>query len=178
MSVTTKAGDRGRTSLYFGGSVSKDDLRVDFFGDLDELCSFLGASKSLVRQAKIKKLLEGFQRALFIIGSEAATTKNYLKKLKQRLGESHVNQLERQIDEIEKRNVFDECCFYLPGENLVSAMLDVSRTVCRRAERKAVTLKKKGKLTNPQILIFLNRLSDLLYLLARSSEKKHRKVTP
>ena len=176
MSVTTKTGDKGKTSLCFGARVNKDDPRIYFCGDLDELCSFLGVSRSLIKQEKIKKLLLSIQRCLFGIGAEAATAKNYLKKLKNRIAKSQVSVLEKEISGIEKRKVFEGGCFYLPGENFVSASFDVCRTVCRRAERRATTLKRKGKLENPYILIYLNRLSDLLYLLARAHEKKHRKL--
>ena len=82
MSVTTKAGDKGRTSLYFGGSVSKDDLRVDFFGDLDELCSFLGVAKSLVKSVDEKKTLKSIQVDLFTLGAEIAAEPLHVMKLK------------------------------------------------------------------------------------------------
>ena len=97
-------------------------------------------------------------------------------KPKKRIDNRHIANLEKEIKAIEKKNILQECCFYLPGENFLSAALDISRTVARRVERQVVTLKRKKLLKNPYILIYLNRLSDLLYLLARAHEKKHRKI--
>ena len=176
MSITTKTGDQGITSLYGGARVPKDDLRVELYGSLDELCSFLGSCKSLIRQKKQKKLLESIQKELFILGSEIAAKAKLLSKLKKRINNRHIINLEKEIKAIEKKNILQECCFYLPGENFLSAALDISRTVARRVERQVVTLKRKKLLKNPYILIYLNRLSDLLYLLARAHEKKHRKI--
>lgn len=176
MSVTTKTGDKGITSLYWGGRTPKDDLRVQAYGGLDELCSFLGLSRSLIKNRKNKQLLESIQRELFILGAEIATKNKFLPKLGKRINKTHIIKLEKEIEAIERKNVFEECCFYLPGENLISAALDVSRTVARRVERQVVSLNRKKLLKNPSLLIYLNRLSDLLYLLARVHEKKHRKV--
>lgn len=176
MSITTKTGDKGMTSLYWGGRVSKDDERVEFYGSLDELCSFLGMAKSLIKERKIKKTLESIQRNLFTIGAEAATEPKFIKRIKERINKRHIDRLQELIKEIESKNVFEACCFYLPGENFISSVFDVVRTIARRTERKLVTLKRKRKLINPNILVYLNRLSDLLFLLARVYEKKHRKL--
>jgi len=176
MSIITKKGDKGMTSLYYGEQISKDDPRVETYGTLDELCSFLGLSKSLIKDQKNKKLIEAIQRDLFVIGAELATKRTSLGKLEKRIDKSYIDRLEKIIEGLEKKRAFKECCFYLPGENLVSGALDISRTVARRAERLVVTLKRKGKLSNNFILIYLNRLSDLLYLLARAYGKNHRKL--
>jgi len=176
MSIVTKTGDKGTTSLYFGGRIRKDDPRVEFYGTIDEACSFLGMSKNLIKDKKVKKLIEEIQRDLFVIGAEAATKYRFVKKLKKRISGSYVKRLEGIIKDLEGKNMFKECCFYIPGEDLLSSTLDVTRTVVRRAERKAVTLRNKKILRNQYILIYLNRLSDLLYLLSRAYEKKHRKL--
>ncbi|MBI4974532.1 MAG: ATP:cob(I)alamin adenosyltransferase, partial [Candidatus Omnitrophica bacterium] len=115
---------------------------------------------------------------LFVIGAEIATKGRFIRKLEERIGISHIRTLEKVIKEIESKNLFEECCFYLPGEDLVSSTLDIARTVARRAERRIVTLKRKGTLKNSDILIYMNRLSDLLYLLARSHEKNPKKLKP
>jgi len=176
MSITTKIGDKGRTSLYYGESVSKDDLRVEAYGTLDELCSFLGLSKSLIKERKNKKLIESIQRDLFVISAELATKPAFLGRLEKRIDKSYIDFLEQAISDWEKKMAFKGRCFYLPGENLISSVLDIARTVARRAERLVVTLKVKGKLSNNFILIYLNRLSDLLFLLARAYGKNHRKL--
>jgi cob(I)alamin adenosyltransferase len=172
MSITTKKGDKGKTSLCRGRIVCKDDPRVEFCGSLDELCSFLGLSKSMVKRKEAKALIESIQRDLFVIGIEIATESKFIKKLKSRVDNSYVSRLEKNILSLEKKNALTECCFCLPGENEVSGILDITRTVARRLERLAVTLKKKKILLNGFILIYLNRLSDLLYLLARGCGKK------
>lgn len=178
MSVTTKTGDKGITSLYLGGRIWKDDPRVELYGTLDELCSFLGLSKSLIQERRTKRLIESIQRDLFVIGAEIATKGKFIAKLEDRIGVSYIRRIEKAIKDIESKNVFEECCFYLPGENLVSSTLDIARTVTRRAERLIVTLKRKGTLKSKHILIYTNRLSDLLYLLARSHEKNPKKLKP
>jgi ATP:cob(I)alamin adenosyltransferase len=176
MAVTTKTGDKGSTSLYWGGRVPKDHIRVEAYGNLDELCSVLGLSKSLINEKSIKGLIESIQRDLFVVGAELATKKAFIGKLKQRVDKSYIERLEKISADLEDRRTFKECCFYLPA-NPISSSLDIARTVARRAERSIVTVKRKGLLTNKFILIYLNRLSDLLYLLARRHEKKHVKLT-
>lgn len=176
MGITTKVGDKGMTSLYFGGMVKKDDLRVEVYGTLDELCSFLGMSKSLIKDRITKKLIESIQRDLFVIGGEIATKAQFLNRLENRIDGNYVRRLEKNIKKLEAKSLFEGCGFYLPGENFISSTFDVARTIARRAERMVATLKSKGLLKNPNILIYLNRLSDLLYLLARDQEKRHRKL--
>lgn len=176
MSITTKKGDKGFTSLLWGERVKKDHIRVETYGTLDELCSFLGLAKSMIRNKKTKKLIERIQTDSFVIGSEIATKPKFINRLKKRIDNSSVKLLEENISDLERRMKFEGCCFLLPGENFISALFDVSRTIARRAERKVVTLKNRGILKNHYDLIYLNRLSDLLYLLARSYEKRHKKV--
>ena len=171
MSIVTKKGDKGKTSLFLGGVVAKDSPRVEFEGCLDELCSFLGVCKSLARNASVKKHLESIQKDLFVIGAEVATASRFLKRLSRRVSKTDNERLEKLIEEIEAKRRPHDRTFILPGENPVSSVLDVSRTVARRAERRAVSLTTKNILKNPYILIYLNRLSDLLYLLARKCER-------
>lgn len=175
MGITTKKGDDGMTSLLNGKRVMKNDPRVETYGTLEELSSFLGAAKSLIGEKNTKELLETIQRDLFVMGSEIATEETSLDKLKQRIGEKEINRLEQAINGFEKKEIFEECCFYLSGDNLVSSVFEIARTVCRRAERNIVALKQKKKIQNKYIWIYLNRVSDLLYLLARFYEKTHTK---
>ncbi len=173
MSITTKKGDKGMTSLFWGGQVSKDNIRVEAYGTLDELCSFLGFSRSLIKDRKTNNLIKAIQQELFIVGAEIACESKFIAKLERTIGKSHTDRLEKVIRELEEKATFKECCFYIPGENLIAGALDIARTVARRAERRVVALKVKKMLANPAIIVYLNRLSDLLYLLARSFEKKH-----
>ena len=176
MGIVTGKGDKGYTSLYDGSRVEKSHPRVEACGALDELCSFLGLARALVKSGRVKKVLESVQRDLFVIGAEAATHSKYLKKLKKRIGPSYVKRLDGLIKHFEREKRFEERCFCLPGENLIAASLDVARTVARRAERNIVRLKAMGILKNRYIIIYLNRLSDLLHLIARNLEAKSRKL--
>lgn len=176
MGITTKKGDKGLTQLCGGRKIRKDDIRVDACGTLDELCSFLGLAKSLIKNTNTKKLLESIQKDLFIICTEVATGLEFISKLKKRIDNNYVKRLEENINRLETKIKLKERCFLLPGENFISGVLDVARAIARNAERKIVTLKNKKILKNPRILIYLNRLSDLLYLLARAHEKRHRKL--
>lgn len=169
MSISTKKGDQGTTSLCRGGRVPKDDIRVEIYGTLDELCSFLGLAKSLLADKKTKKLISSIQQDLFVIGAEIFA---------QPAGKSALDEkkLDVIIKGLERKKAFKGRCFCLPGGNPVSSSLDIARTVARRLERRVVTFKRTGRLKNPRVLPFINRLSDLLYLLARSLEAKHEKV--
>ena len=170
MSIVTKKGDKGRTSLLYGGMVSKDDPRVELNGALDELSSFLGMAKSLIKDKATKKNLEGIQKDLIVINAEIATLPKFLAKLKKRIGRGDVGGLEKDIKTLETKSPVRNLYFSLPGQNLVSSCLHVARTIARRAERRCVTLSKKDLVKNSSILVYLNRLSDFLYLVARKSE--------
>ncbi|MEA3305234.1 MAG: cob(I)yrinic acid a,c-diamide adenosyltransferase [Candidatus Omnitrophota bacterium] len=174
MKISTKTGDNGSTSLLYGGRVGKDSLRLEVCGTLDELCSFLGLCKSLLKNRQGKDLMEKAQTALLVINSEITTETAFLGRLKRRLNEKDVNYLESIIEKLEKKYKPRQRGFLLPGENTVSAALDIARTITRRAERRVVTLKKKKIVKNDSILAYLNRLSDLLYLLTRFYEKKQK----
>ena len=167
MNITTKKGDKGRTSLCWGSIVSKDDIRIEVCGTLDELCSFLGLSKALSKEKKFTNAMETIQKELFIIGSEISTLPKFLNRLKTRIDKASVSRLEQKIGELQKQGVCAGKSFCLPGDSLLSASLDIARAVSRRIERKVTTLKNRGGLKNPQVLIYLNRLSDLLFLYAR-----------
>lgn len=175
MSITTKTGDDGKTSLCFGERIPKDDLRVEACGALDELCSFLGLSNSLISDIDIKKAIEDIQRDLFILGTEIATLPKHLNKLKKVIDKNFIIKLEELTSQRENKGKFKANCFCLPGGNTISACLDVSRTIARRAERIAVGLLKKKILKNKCAVVYLNRLSDFLYVLARDCEKEPKK---
>jgi len=171
-SIVTKFGDKGKTLLYSGTVVDKDHLSIEACGEIDELSSYLGLAKSLIKNRETKKIIESWQKDLFLIGAEVALEVKNIKKLKERINRNLIKNLDQQILQLEKKGVIKKNCFHLPGENIVSGNLDVARAIARRVERKIVTLAKKKKLKNRHILVYLNRLSDLLYLLARFYESK------
>jgi cob(I)alamin adenosyltransferase len=174
MRITTKDGDSGLTSLLYGGRVRKDNLRVEACGMLDELSSFLGLSKSLSKKKAVKKLINRAQKDLFIIGSETACRPHSVRKLKNRIKQENIKNLESFIETLEE-NKPGRHSFVLPGKSRLSATFDVARTIARRTERRMVTLNRKRMIKNKYILIYLNRLSDLLYLLARSCDRRRTK---
>jgi cob(I)alamin adenosyltransferase len=113
---------------------------------------------------------------LFVIGAEVAVTPGNVSKLKRRIDKSHVERLDQELARWEKDAHFEACCFYLPGENTLACSFDIARTVARRVERRMVTLKRKAMIRNPHILAYLNRLSDLLFVLSRYYEPESRKL--
>jgi cob(I)alamin adenosyltransferase len=172
MSIVTKRGDGGSTRLGSGKLVSKDHIAIECCGELDELGSCLGLAKSVMTNAKTRGLIESVQRDLFAICSEAAAGPGRAVRLRDRIGKSRVDAIEKSIAAVEKKCPSGERRFTTAGRNRASGAMDLARTVARRAERRVVTLKKKKLLKNKYIMIYLNRLSDLLYLLARCLEKE------
>ena len=172
--VTTKGGDRGETSLYNGERRRKDDLIMDVVGDLDELGAFLGLARTALDSAGKKKesaaVLE-IQKTLFIIGGEAATPENdKLFKDILKMEEKHILLLEKEEKRLLKSTSIKPV-FIPAGGNSVSASVDVARAVCRRAERHMVRLiRERGFTWLATGQRYLNRLSDLLFILARSLE--------
>jgi len=172
MSIATKTGDKGTTSLYCGKRVDKDDIRVEICGALDEISSFLGMAKNASKDKSTKRVVHSIQRELFVLGAETATSAAGLSKIKKRISKDSVSLLEKEIDRLEDKCAVRMRSFSIPGKGMASSALDVARAITRRAERVSVTLFKKGMVKNPNIVIYLNRLSDLLYLLARSNDSK------
>lgn len=168
MRITTKRGDTGKTQIFSGKRVPKHDLKIEAEGALDETISFLGFAKTKVKNSHTKKVIRSIQKNLFRIIAEIAREKKDALKFEKRIKERDVKQLENIGDIIEKK-VEIPACFAIPGVNEESASLHIARTVVRRAERVVAALNRKRKI-NPQILAYLNRLSDLLYVLARQEE--------
>ncbi len=169
MSIVTKTGDSGTTKLMYGQRVSKADLRVEAYGTLDELNSFLGFARANCDDAGINAILEQLQRETFIVGAELATPAEQLEKLKTRVTPAMTAALETHIAEVEQLpNVLSD--WALPGATRASAAIDVARVIARRAERYAVRLSEADGVTNGEVLRYLNRLSDLLWLLGRRYE--------
>ena len=171
MRIYTKTGDNGETSLFGGERVSKDSLRIATYGTVDELNSFIGLAITELKSNEVRVTLEKIQNQLFILGSDLATPDNdENKKLKiERVPESFFISAENAIDNF--TNKLEELNnFILPGGSKAAAILHVCRTICRRAERKAVALNNTVKI-GKNIIIFLNRLSDLFFVMARYENK-------
>ena len=168
MKIYTKTGDAGQTGLFGGGRVSKDDPRVEAYGDVDELNAFLGVARSVEMMPRIDEVLVPVQRDLFSIGALLATPdlqKMHDHLAKAQIDDSRIASLEQEIDACD-RELEPLRAFIVPGGTPKAAALHVARTVCRRAERRVIHLQKEVEI--PQIVVvYLNRLSDLLFTLAR-----------
>lgn len=168
MKIYTKTGDAGETGLFGGGRVPKDDPRVRAYGEVDELNATLGFAAALDPASFEADFLQSIQRDLFTIGAELATPN--AAKLKQRIGTERVSAIEAVIDQHES-SLAPLKNFILPGGTPKAAALHVARATCRRAERAVVTLARAGQI-NAAIIHYLNRLSDLLFVLARAVNKQ------
>jgi cob(I)alamin adenosyltransferase len=166
--IYTRTGDAGATGLFGGGRVSKDDPRVEAYGDVDELNAVLGMARAVEPMPRIDELLVLVQRDLFALGALLATPDRekmaqHLEKA--RIDDERIEQLERAIDDADTE-LEPLRAFVLPGGSPKAATLHLARTVCRRAERRVVHLNRTVDL--PALgVIYLNRLSDLLFTLAR-----------
>jgi cob(I)alamin adenosyltransferase len=166
LKIYTKTGDLGETSLLGGARVPKDHLRVAAYGDVDETNATLGAVRALAEQP-LERLLFSVQKDLFALGAQLAdpTHKVAAKRAKAAVTAAHVRRLEKAIDAREEK-LPPLRAFVLPGGTPAAALLHQARTVCRRAERSVVTLARETDV-DPRIIVYLNRLSDLLFVLAR-----------
>lgn len=167
MSIYTKKGDKGETDLFDVKTgkkikVSKDSPRLEVIGTIDELSSILGITVTLSEEKKDKEFIQKIQKDLFKINSIIAGVKKIT------FPKTKVSYLKKKIDQLEK-NLPKLNKFILPGGTLVSSYLHLARSITRKAERSLVGLIKEKKLKNDSILAFLNRLSDLLFMLARES---------
>jgi cob(I)alamin adenosyltransferase len=171
MPITTKKGDKGFTSLLGGRRVPKFHLRPETYGTLDELNSFLGMARAVSKDRMVEETLLTIQNHLYLIGSELALSGRDRRLLKRELAQKEVGWLTGLSTDFEA-SLMPEPKFIIYGETFISSILDVARAVSRRAERRVAEMKSKRMLSNPKILEYLNRLSDVLYLLARYEEKK------
>jgi cob(I)alamin adenosyltransferase len=183
MRIYTKKGDTGTTGLLFGGDrVSKADLRTDAYGTTDEAVSALGLARAALAGNPAAKELIGLilrlQRELFVVGAELATHVEKRSKLTDRTSRvtaEMVTWLEGEIDAIEAGHPMPKE-FVIPGESLAGAAIDLARTTVRRAERRAVALAAAGGLPDSQVVPYLNRLADLLFVAARAADGGFRPV--
>ncbi len=185
MRIYTKKGDDGTTGLLFGGDrISKADLRTDAYGTTDEAVSALGLARASIgnrtdrTEVRLGDLCLRLQRELFVVGAELATHVDRRERLTDgasRVTAEMVAALERDIDELEL-SVEQPKEFVLPGESMTGAALDLARTTVRRAERRSVALAADGGLPDSQVVPYLNRLADLLFVMARAADGGFRPV--
>ncbi len=171
MGIVTKTGDEGLTDLWSGERVRKDDLRVEAYGTVDELDAVLGDAKHALGRADCRRAVEDVQRDLYrLAGNLATRTGSYVEPIL----EADVDRLGTLVERYEAE--LGLTGFVVPGAIPSSARLDVARTVCRRAERRVVTLARDADVPGP-VRRYLNRLSDLLFVLARAEEAAEGKIT-
>lgn len=185
MRIYTRAGDTGTTGLLYGGDrISKADLRADAYGTVDEAVSALGLARAAIgavtdrTEARLAELTLRLQRELFIVGAEVATHVDRRDRLRAgttRVAAEMTAALEREIDELEEV-VEQPKEFVVPGESMTGAALDLARTTVRRAERRCVALAESGGLPDSQVVPYLNRLADLIFVMARAADGGFRPV--
>lgn len=175
MSIVTKTGDKGMTALMYGRRVSKCHPRVEAYGCVDELNAALGQARATAEHDFIRENLLGIQKGLVSLMGELATAvedlPRYVKDGYSLVTSQMTHKLDALVKEIETQSVSFKG-WATPGATSNSAALDVARTICRRAERRVCALQEAGQLQNSEIIIYLNRLADLLWLMARWVETR------
>ncbi len=172
--VYTKFGDKGETSLLYGGRVSKNNVHTEAYGITDEAVSAMGLARSLSDDQRVKEILRDLQRELFTIAAELATEPDKYELFQQHftpVTAAMVGNLETVIDSLEEEFEMPTV-FVLPGGTPASSAIDMARTIIRTAERRVVALDQAGGLTNELINTYLNRLGDLLFVLARYHDRE------
>ena len=173
MKIYTKSGDQGETGLFFGGRVPKSDARCEAYGEADSVVSFMGLARALCLDKDNKELLLHIQNRMFSVGAEQATLQENYEKLTDyyhTIDSEMVTELEKYIDKL-SASVDLPPDFIVAGASPGSAALDVARTGVRTLERRLVALDSNSMLVNGEILIFVNRLSDLLFMMARYEDR-------
>lgn len=169
--VTTGTGDTGYTGLLGDERVPKYDPRPDTFGTVDEATSALGLARAMTGDQKVKDIIYSIQQELYLMMGELATTPENYERMGLKMTDAHVKRLE-QIEESLKQEVEIPNKFIIPGDTPDGAALDLARTIIRRAERMTVKLLHKKVIENTEVVRYLNRLSDLVFILARYIEVK------
>lgn len=168
MTIYTKTGDKGKTSLFDNKRVFKDDIRVEAYGTIDELGASMGLAKNYVDDEEMYEYIYNIQNKLFTVASILATEDP--SKIKYHIEEKDIDDLEKIID-VYMGRLGDPTGFIVNGSDKKSGHLHVARTICRRAERRIITLSGIAEI-NPLVIKYVNRLSDVLYAMARYSEEK------
>lgn len=171
MKIYTKGGDDGTTGLLYGSRVSKADPATDAYGATDETVAAMGLARAFLGDDPLSEEILRLQKELFVVGADLATNPKERAKLQPEISlvtSGMVERLEQLIDRLVEANPLPNE-FIVPGANVASASLDVARTTVRRAERRTVELKASGAEVNPEVLRYLNRIADLLFVLAREA---------
>lgn len=166
MSIATKTGDAGETSLFSGERVSKDNIRVEAYGTIDELNSFLGDAKHYCKTDGFKEIIVSVQTDLFRLCAELASSSGLVKDP---IISDDVDRISENLKKMEQK--MDLKGFVIPGNTPGSAKLDICRSVTRRGERRIISLAKENEV-NKLLIKYVNRLSDLLFIMARLEEKE------
>ena len=177
--IYTKTGDDGTTGLLFGGRVGKDDLVTEAYGTTDEAVAALGLARALTHDGTIAADVLTLQRALFVVGADLATNPEERDRLEPGVSlvtDDMVAALEARIDAFVAERPLPQV-FIVPGANPASAAIDLARSIVRRAERAVVALERAGRAPNPAVRVYLNRLSDLLFVLARRQANEDEPVS-
>ena len=169
MKIYTKKGDKGNTSLFGGKSVHKSSERIEAYGTVDELNSVIGTVLTNDLSNEGREILNDIQHQLFILGADLATLPDKKAKI-ERISEAHITKLEKNIDKLDEQ-LPALTNFILPGGSPAGASLHMARTVCRRAERRVAALKQVDPVSD-ECIIYLNRLSDLLFVMARYENRE------
>lgn len=169
--IYTKKGDEGQTSLFGGQRVSKSDPRAEAYGTVDEACSILGVVRAATKDEDLRTVIHSIQEDLFLLGAELATVPEDRERLRvSQISPTHTARLEALIDERLAKIELPRA-FIIPGSSsYIPALLDWARAVIRRGERQIVKLRESRLLDNPEVLKYVNRLGDLLFVLARYQE--------
>ena len=173
MRLYTRKGDTGETRLLFGGRVSKTDPRCEAYGTTDEAVSAMGMARALSQDQRVKEILLQVQREMFTVGAELATAADQYQHLRGNfavVSPEMVDRLEGLIDEIDAQIELPNA-FIVPGASAASGALDMARSLLRTGERRVVELQERDMLGNPEVLRYLNRLADLLFILARYEDR-------
>ena len=173
LKVYTKQGDKGETGLLYGGRISKSDLRTEAYGTSDEAVSALGLARALSAEPEVRRIVKRVQRELFTVGAELATDRAEYSKLQTHFSvvtPAMTAELEADIDALAAQIELPRS-FIIPGASQASGALDLARSILRRAERRAVEMNTQGMIVNNELLRYLNRASDLVFMLARYEDR-------
>ena len=178
--IYTKKGDDGTTGLLYGGRVAKDDARTSVYGTLDEAVAAMGMARAAGIVQEVEEIVVRLQREMFVVGAQLATSEENQARLEEgvsRISPAATARAEADIDRLLERHPLRPE-FVLPGETMGAAALDLARSIVRRAERQAVTMARADLIPDPEILRYLNRVSDLLFALARFEESERGLAAP
>lgn len=176
MKIYTKFGDSGETALFGGKRIPKDALQIEAIGTVDELNALIGYAQTQVQDSDLSELMDRIQNHLFALGADLATPASHTKSTEMRISEEFTAEMETEIDKLSEE-LQPLTNFILPGGGTGGAVLHIARAVCRRGERCVVRLNHETDI-NPEIIRCLNRLSDLLFVLARVVNQRTQMAEP